>query len=284
MRDFQRLKARARLLAVVLTLISILAAGCSSGAEVEESEPSPSVSPTVANTSTNDDSTSQPSVETSSDITPTAVVSESENESIDDDSPDASSEDHVSEPEEATAISAASNTDQVGLFEYLDEVGNGVDDYDENAWVALIGTAMACADYVARPSEHTETLVLGSVLGLSETTIGPIAASYFDGAEDPAVFCREAFPESSKTLILSMLAGYSQVMCLFGGQEGFNFTPTNVMDFAEILVGYWGEDAPVSMSDFDGPEDYCAWIFDEENEHILELMESSDVSVLGAGE
>ena len=183
----------------------------------------------------------------------------------------------------AATMTAASSADGIGLFEFLSEAGNGVDDYDEDAWVALTGTAMACADYVARPSERTETLVMGAVLALSETSIGPVAASYFDGAENPAVFCEKAFPESSKSLVLTMLIGFSQYVCLLGGQGAFAFTPTSAMEFADILVGYWGDDAPVSMSEFDGPEDFCGWVFDEENEDILELLESADVSLLGSG-
>ncbi len=232
-----------RLLAVLLILMLIV--GCSSETEVEENEPSKTISLKVDDASTTE---SKPSVETSSDVTPTVP-----------------------------------NTDQVGLFEYLDGIGNGIDDYDEDALVALTGTAFACADYVARQSETTELLVLGAVLRLSETRIGPAAASYFEDVENPGIFCSKAFPESSKTLVLAMLAGYSQIMCLLGGQGAPNLAPASAMDFAEIFVGYWGDDAPVAMSDFDGPEDYCAWIFDEENEHILELMEAADVSVLGAG-
>ena len=91
--------------------------------------------------------------------------------------------------EVAATVTAVAGSSAVGIYEFLDGIGNGLDDFSEDDMVALTGTTFACADYIASPTASAETVVFGAILGLSETSIGPVAASYFDGAEDAAVFC-----------------------------------------------------------------------------------------------
>ena len=183
--------------------------------------------------------------------------------------------------EVGATVTAVGGIDKVGLFEYLDTVGNGLDDFGEDEITALTGTALACAEYVTQSTETTETLVLGAILALSATQIGPAAPGYFDYAESPAAFCGNAFPASSKQLVLVLLAATASYACLFGGQGAFGATPATAMQMGETLFIYWGEDAPVSMSDFDGPEEFCGWLFDENNQDLVDLLEATESSFLG---
>ena len=183
--------------------------------------------------------------------------------------------------EVGATVTAVGGIDKVGLFEYLDTVGNGLDDFGEDEITALTGTALACAEYVTQSTETTETLVLGAILALSATQIGPAAPGYFDYAESPAAFCGNAFPASSKQLVLVLLAATASYACLFGGQGAFGVTPATAMQMGETLFIYWGEDAPASMSDFDGPEGFCGWLFDENNQDLADLLEATESSFLG---
>ena len=142
---------------------------------------------------------------------------------------------------------------------------------------------LACALNTSSGNQpkRRKTLVLGAILALSATQIGPAAPGYFDYAESPAAFCGNAFPASSKQLVLVLLAATASYACLFGGQGAFGATPATAMQMGETLFIYWGEDAPVSMSDFDGPEGFCGWLFDENNQDLADLLEATESSFLG---
>ena len=170
-------------------------------------------------------------------------------------------------------VSAVSATVDKGLLEYLDEVGFEWTQEDEEPSGLLVNVAFKCATYSVKPTAYSESEVLESIVELSATRIFEIAPDYFEDVDDAAVFCGTAFPDSSKLLVLAMLVTISAVDCFFGGQGGI------AEEYGELLLDYWGEEAPVSMSDFDGIDEFCEWLLDEENDDLRRLFEDIDDSL-----
>ena len=170
-------------------------------------------------------------------------------------------------------VTAVSSTVDKGLLEYLDEVGFEWTQEDEEPSGLLVDVAFKCAAYSVKPTADSESEVLESIVELSATRISEIAPDYFEDADNAAIFCGTAFPDSSKLLVLAMLVTISAIDCFFGGQGGI------ADEYGELLLDYWGEQAPVSMSDFDGITEFCEWLLDEENDDLRRLFEDIDDSL-----
>ena len=178
----------------------------------------------------------------------------------------------------AATVSATTGSSGVGLYEHLNELAFDSQELDDEVSLGVTAIALVCAGYIAHPSSQTEARVLETIDLLVESPIAMAAPTYFEETDDAAVFCGTAFPDNSKPLVLFLLISFAQFGCIFGGQGAFGVTPGSAMEYGEIIFGYWGDDAPASMADFEGPEDFCGWIFDENNEALLELLESVDHS------
>ena len=170
-------------------------------------------------------------------------------------------------------VSAVSATVDEGLFEYLQGLGAEWAEEDDESTGLVVDVALKCADYSVRPTADTESGVLDTVVELRATRLPEIAPGYFENADDAAVFCGTAFPDSSKPLVLAGMVAFLAVDCFFGGQGGI------AEEYGELFLEYWGADAPVSMSDFDGIDEFCDWLFDEENDDLRKLLETVDDSL-----
>ena len=62
----------------------------------------------------------------------------------------------------------------------------------------------------------------------------------FADLDDAATFCGTAFPESSKPLILLMMASGTHGVCLFGDAGAFGADLSDAMLSAEKWFNYWG--------------------------------------------
>ena len=177
-------------------------------------------------------------------------------------------------------VSAVSDTGELGLFEYLDENGFEAEDGNGLALGYSIRLMTTCVAYVARPTDQSAGDVVASVLFLvGATRVGELAPAYFESPDDAAVTCGKAFPASSKKMVLTIMLGFAQIGCLYGGQGAFGATPSGAMELGESMFGYWGEDSPVMMSDFADPTEFCGWIFDGENAALLQLIDGVDLAI-----
>ncbi len=172
---------------------------------------------------------------------------------------------------------AASSPDNVGLYEYLEQIHLQPDDIDEQAVEYFAGLIISCASFLTRPSDETATQAVFLAGAVRDSRIGEVAPAYFEHASDPAVFCGKVLPASSRPLVFVLLIGTAQLTCLLGGQGAFGLSSAGAMELGETIFLYWGESAPVSISDFEGPEEFCGWIFDEENDHLKKLIENLDL-------
>ena len=177
-------------------------------------------------------------------------------------------------------VTAVSKEGVSGLLEYLYLEGFEFDEEDEAAG-RLIGLALVCAGFVGQVAGFGESEVKEAALGLSNTRVGEFDHVYFERLDDAAVTCGRAFPESSMAGVLYLLVGIAQVGCLFGGQQVFDYTPATAMEIGEVLFGYWGEDAPLSMADIEGPAEFCTWAWNEDSEELRELRETANLAVFG---
>ena len=176
-------------------------------------------------------------------------------------------------------VSAVSDTGELGLFEYLDENGFEAEDGNDLALGYSIRLMTACVAYVARPTDQSAGDVVASVLLVGVTRVGELAPAYFESPDDATVTCGKAFPASSKKMVLTIMLGFAQIGCLYGGQGAFGATPSGAMELGESMFGYWGEDSPVMMSDFADPTEFCGWIFDGDNETLLELIDGVNLAI-----
>ena len=176
-------------------------------------------------------------------------------------------------------VSAVSDEGDLGLFEFLDESGFELVEGDDLVGGYLGGLMAACVAYVARPTEHFEAGVLESLQLVGATRVGELAPAYFESPDDAALTCGKSFPASSKKMVLTIMLGLAQYGCIFGGQGAFGATPSGAMELGESMFRYWGEDSPVMMSDFASPMEFCGWIFDGENQALLELIDGTNLAI-----
>ena len=176
-------------------------------------------------------------------------------------------------------VSSVSDEGDLGLFEFLDESGFELVEGDDLVGGYLGGLMAACVAYVARPTEHFEAGVLESLQLVGATRVGELAPAYFESPDDAALTCGKSFPASSKKMVLTIMLGLAQYGCIFGGQGAFGATPSGAMELGESMFRYWGEDSPVMMSDFASPMEFCGWIFDGENQALLELIDGTNLAI-----
>ena len=176
-------------------------------------------------------------------------------------------------------VSAVSAEGDSGLFEYLDETGFEFEGDEDPAAGALVALMMVCVAYVAGPTAQLDAGVMESGLLVGATRVGELAPAYLENLDDAAWTCGKAFPASSKKMVLTIVLGIVQIGCIFGGQGAFGATPGGALEMGEMMLGYWGEDSPVMMSDFSGPEEFCGWVFDGENAALLELIDGVDLAI-----
>ena len=105
----------------------------------------------------------------------------------------------------------------------------------------------------------------------------------FADLDDAATFCGTAFPESSKPLVLLLMASNMSDLCYRGTPGAFSGGVSDVMLAAEKWFNHWGTEAPVSLSEFDDGNAMCEWFLDRENGAIIELAEAVNPELLGAG-
>ena len=179
----------------------------------------------------------------------------------------------------------AANTDQPGLLERLAEIDVDVagespeDIYSANP----IYLALTCAEYVALPAATPEENVLAMAEGISKSAAGETAPEYFANLDDAATFCGTAFPDSSKPLILTMMATSAIGVCYFGDAGAYGADISDAMLAGEKLFAYWSPDSPAEISDFQDGDELCQWLLDPENEALKELAESIDPEIFGGG-
>ena len=184
-----------------------------------------------------------------------------------------------------TRYRTAANTDQPGLLERLAEIDVDVpgespeDIYSANP----IYLALTCAEYVALPAATPENQVLDMAEEVSKSAAGEAAPEYFANLDDAATFCGTAFPNSSKPLILTMMATSAIGVCYFGDAGAFGADISDVMLSGEKLFAFWSPESPAEISDFQDGDELCQWLLDPENEALKELAGSIDPEVFGGG-
>ena len=177
----------------------------------------------------------------------------------------------------------AANTDKPGLLERLNELGlddAAITSQDLDA-PSPIHLVLTCAQYVALPAATPEKEVLAMAKLVSETEAGQAAPGYFVELEDAAALCGTLIPNSSKPLILLMLATSATVVCIYGDAGAFGANVSDVMLAGEMLFAFWGPESPVGISDFEDGEELCGWLLDPENSALKELLNSIDPELFG---
>ena len=185
---------------------------------------------------------------------------------------------------------SAAKGDRPGLIERLTEIGfdwselSPPDQFSLEVQAHPITLALTCAEYVGLPASTPESTVLAMAESISKTAAGEALPEYFADLDDAATFCGTAFPESSKPLILLMMATSTHGVCLFGDAGAFGADVSDVMLAAEKFFNYWGAESPVSLSDFDDGYAVCEWLLDQENEALIELAAAVNPQLFGAAE
>ena len=94
----------------------------------------------------------------------------------------------------------------------------------------------------------------------------------FADLDDAVTFCGTAIPESSKPLVLLLMASNMSDLCYRGTPGAFSGGVSDVMLAAERWFNYWDAKASVSLSEFDDGNAMCEWLLDRENGAIIELQ------------
>lgn len=169
---------------------------------------------------------------------------------------------------------------EAGLYGYIDASGFLFEPDEVELMIDLTKLGLDCASYVADPRKNKAYAVFVSAWFLGETKIGELAPGFFAQPRDADKTCALAFPSSSKQQVLKLVAVYVGHACLTDGQTEFAGLSINAMEYGETLFEYWGDEAPASITDFGGDPELCAWMSDEENAAITELLEETHIPVL----
>ena len=185
---------------------------------------------------------------------------------------------------------AAATTENPGLLERLVEIGVDwaeeppSDNFMVEPGASPLSLALTCAEYVALPASTPASAVLAMAAEVSETAVGEALPGFFADLDDAPTFCGTAFPESSKPVVLLMMAAVTQGLCLFGDAGAFGADISDAMLAGEKFINYWGAEAPIAISDFEDGDEVCRWFFDEENAVLMDLLANVDPRMLGGPE